>query len=150
MKSATDQIVRCPKCGAANRVSGQNKTKLEPVCGQCKTALSGLVHPIVLTDANFSGFVELSPLPVMIDFWAAWCGPCRIILPIIESLAEELRGRVRIAKIDVDQNPQTSSRFRIQSIPTLLILQNGKEVDRIVGAGTKEGIIKRLQPYLSK
>lgn len=80
--------------------------------------------------------------------WAAWCGPCRMVAPTVEALAKELAGRVVVAKMDVDANPRTSSRFGVQSIPTLLILKNGREAERIVGVQTKEAIMRRLQACL--
>ena len=143
--SAKAQIVRCPKCGAQNRVvpgaSG------EAVCGRCKTPLAAAAGPIVLTDRNFGDEVEQSRLPVLVDFWAAWCGPCRMIAPVIEQLAKELSGRVRVGKLDVDANQTTAAKFRVQSIPTLLIFGNGREVDRIVGAQSKEALLTRLRPH---
>ncbi|HEX6124766.1 MAG TPA: thioredoxin [Pyrinomonadaceae bacterium] len=145
--SARAQIIGCPKCGAQNRVvpgaSG------EPVCGRCKTKLSNQSHPILFTDRNFADEVERSPLPVLVDFWAAWCGPCRMVAPAIEKLATELSGRVRVGKLDVDKNQTTAARFRVQSIPTLLIFKNGREVERIVGAQSREAILSRLKPYYS-
>jgi thioredoxin 1 len=101
-----------------------------------------------VTDANFSATVASSELPVLLDLWAAWCGPCRMIAPVIEQLASELAGRVTVGKLDVDANPLTSSRFGVQSIPTLLILQNGKEVERMVGAQPKHAILQRLQRFI--
>jgi thioredoxin len=103
---------------------------------------------LIITDQSFARDVEHSPLPILIDFWAAWCGPCRMVAPTIEQLAKELSGRVIVGKLDVDANQMTASRFRVQSIPTLLILKNGKEVDRIVGVQSKQAILKRLKPHL--
>ena len=85
---------------------------------------------------------------MLLDMWAAWCGPCRMIAPVIEQLAAELSGRVLVGKLDVDANPQTAAQFRVQSIPTLLILQNGREVDRIVGAAGKAAMLQRLQRFI--
>jgi thioredoxin len=89
--------------------------------------------------------VERSPLPVLLDLWAPWCGPCRMIAPVLEQLATEMTGQVRVAKLNVDENPQTAARFQVQSIPTLLVLQNGREVDRVVGVQTKAELMRRLQ-----
>lgn len=142
------QIKQCPKCGAKNRVV-KDQPGREPVCGRCKTPLSTAdVHPIIITDRNFAEEVESSPLPVLVDFWAAWCGPCRMIAPVIEKLAQELSGKARVGKLDVDQNQITAARFRVQSIPTLLVFKDGREVDRIVGAQSKEAILRRLETFL--
>jgi thioredoxin len=84
-------------------------------------------------------------MPVLVDAWAAWCGPCRMIAPIVEELATEMVGRARIAKLNVDENPQTASRFGLRSIPTLLVMKAGREVDRIVGAQPKHEILRRLE-----
>jgi len=145
--TADAQIIRCPKCGAKNRVvpGGQG----EPVCGRCKTPLTAEIHPLIVTDQNFAEEVERSPLPVLVDFWAAWCGPCRTVAPTIEQLAKELSGKVRVGKLDIDANQMTASRFNVQSIPTLLVLKDGKEVDRLVGVQSKEAILQRLKTYLN-
>lgn len=90
--------------------------------------------PLHVTDATFGREVLNAPLPVMVDFWADWCGPCHRIAPSLEKLAREYVGRVRIAKLDVDKNPRTAGQYQVQSIPTLLLVKNGKIVDRLVGA----------------
>ena len=142
------QIVQCPNCGAHNRVSAEKTAGREPVCGRCKTPLSSDAQPLVVTDRNFAETVVKSPVPVLLDFWAAWCGPCRMIAPVIDALAKELSSRARVGKLNVDENQMTAGRFGVQSIPTLLILKDGQEVDRIVGAQSKEAILRRLQNYL--
>ena len=142
--TARIQIVACPTCGTKNRVDPTRQA----VCGKCKSPLAVEVSPLIVTDQNFAAEVEKSPLPVLIDFWAAWCGPCRMVAPVIEQLAKELSGKVRVGKLDVDANQVTAGRFRVQSIPSLLIFQNGKEVDRLVGVQSKEAILQRLQAYL--
>lgn len=85
---------------------------------------------------------------MLLDLWAAWCGPCRTIAPTIEMLASELAGKVLVGKLDVDANKRTAARFGVQSIPTLLIIQNGREVDRLVGVQSREAILRRLQPFI--
>jgi thioredoxin len=142
------KIIECPKCGAKNRVDSEKQTGRESICGRCKTVLVEAFHPLIVTDRNFAEEVEKSPLPVLLDFWAAWCGPCRTIAPVIEQLAKELSGKARVGKLDVDQNQTTAARFRVQSIPTLLVIKGGREVERIVGAQSKEAILRRLEPYL--
>jgi len=142
--TARIQIVACPTCGTKNRVDPTRQA----VCGKCRSPLAVEVSPLIVTDQNFAAEVEKSPLPVLIDFWAAWCGPCRMVAPVIEQLAKELSGKVRVGKLDVDANQATAGRFRVQSIPSLLIFKDGKEVDRVVGAQSKEAILQRLQAYL--
>src|SRR5262249_35227864 len=118
---------------------------LAPKCGRCHAALSVADGgPVTVTDATFHDVVERSPLPVLVDAWASWCAPCRMIAPVIEELAGELAGRVRVGKLDVDANPLVASRFGIRSIPTLLVMSGGCEVDRIVGVVPKEEIVRRL------
>ena len=149
--SATSEakVIRCPSCGANNRVPAEKlREGLEPICGRCKTPLSVSIHPITITDANFAEQVERSPLPVLLDMWAPWCGPCRMIAPIIEQLATELAGRVRVAKLNTDDNPMTASMFSVRSIPTLLVLKEGREIDRLVGAMPKQEILRRLQAVI--
>ena len=140
------QLMRCPSCGATNRVPLEKIAQgHQPVCGRCKTPLPVSNQPVTVTDANFATEVERSPLPVLLDMWAPWCGPCRMVGPVVEELAKEMAGRVRVAKLNVDENPATAARFNVQSIPTLLVLKNGREVERIVGAQPKAAIVQRLQ-----
>ncbi len=100
---------------------------------------------ITLDDSNFEEEVINSDVPVLVDFWAAWCGPCRVIAPVIEELAEEFEGRIKIGKLDVDFNPQTAMRFNVRSIPTLLIFKDGQVADQLVGAAPKHQLTRRLE-----
>ncbi len=144
------QLVQCASCGASNRVPQEKiEQGLQPVCGRCKVPLSASGKPVIVTDSNFTSQVEHSPVPVLLDMWAEWCGPCRMIAPVIEQLAAEMAGRVRVGKLNVDQNPATAERYRIQSIPALLVLKNGREVDRIVGAQPKAEIVRRLEQAIA-
>ena len=146
---ADSLIVSCANCGAKNRVPRSKlQQHLQPVCGRCGKALSATLGPVAVTDATFAAEVEGSALPVLLDAWAPWCGPCRMIAPVLEELASEMSGRVRVAKLNVDENPLTSSRFRIQSIPSLLVFSGGREVDRLVGVQPKSEIIRRLELVL--
>jgi thioredoxin 2 len=139
--------IRCPSCGVINRVPhGRLQAGLQPVCGQCKAPLTA--EPIIVTEATFAAEVERSPVPVLLDLWAPWCGPCRMIAPVLEQLARELAGRIRVVKLNVDENPQTAARFHVSSIPTLLLLKAGQEVDRIIGVQPKSEIVSRLERLL--
>ena len=140
------QLMRCNYCGATNRVPQEKlQAGLEPICGRCKKPLNARPQLLAITDATFADEVERSRLPVLVDMWAPWCGPCRQVAPVVEQLATELAGRMRVAKLNVDENPMTSARFQIQSIPALLVFKDGREVDRIVGAQPKSEILRRVE-----
>jgi thioredoxin 2 len=143
---AETQLIRCPSCGATNRVP-QDKVEsgLQPVCGRCKALLSADGNPVTVTDATFAVEVEQSPVPVLLDLWAPWCGPCRMIAPVLDELASEMAGRVRFAKVNVDENAATAARFKANGIPTLLVLKGGREVDRLIGVQPKAEIKRRLE-----
>ncbi len=100
--------------------------------------------PVIVTDETFEDEVEKSSIPVLLDCWAPWCGPCKMIAPTIEKLAEELYGKIKVAKLDVDENPKTAMKLEIMSIPTLLIYKEGKIIDKLVGAQPKSEIEKHL------
>src|SRR3954469_20094542 len=138
-------IVSCGKCGAKNRVDEGAALERKPVCGRCgapleaKEVAGSTPKPLTVTDGTFARDVlQAGAIPVLLDCWAAWCGPCRMIAPAIEQLAAEAGGRYLIAKLDVDANPMTAAQFGIQSIPTLLIFKNGTLVDRMVGLQSKQ------------
>ena len=140
------RIVRCGACGAANRVPWDKVQRgLAPVCGRCKAPLPVGGKPVTVTDATFADLVERAPVPVLLDMWAPWCGPCRILAPVIDELAAEMAGRVTVAKLNVDENPATASRFAVRGIPTLLVLDGGREVDRLVGVLPKSEIARRVE-----
>jgi thioredoxin 2 len=139
-------LIHCPACGADNRVPREKIEKgLQPVCGRCKNPLPVQGKPITVTDANFAAEIERSPLPALLDMWAPWCGPCRMIAPVVEELATELAGRVRVGKLNVDENPLTAGRFNVRGIPALIVLKEGRELDRIVGVQPKSEIVRRLE-----
>jgi thioredoxin 2 len=140
------EMIRYPACGAVNRAPADKLQQgARPVCGRCKTALPLAVSPVKVTDATFAAEVEQSPLPVVLDMWAPWCGPCRSLEPVIEELANEMAGRVRFGKLNVDENPATAARFNVRSIPTLLVLKGGREIERIVGVQPKSELTRRLE-----
>ena len=146
-------IVTCQNCGTKNRVDERAAEISQPVCGKCGTKLPDVKtggtsngKPQVVTDASFAQDVisASSSLPVLVDAWAEWCGPCRMIAPVLDQLAAESGGRYKIAKLNVDENPRTSAQFGIRSIPTLLIFKNRELVDQIVGVQPKQAIAARL------
>lgn len=145
-------IQTCPKCGAKNRVDEFLAGVHKAVCGKCGANLVQAADgkPQVVTDATFAQDVVAasSALPVLVDAWAEWCGPCRMIAPVLDQLAAESNGRYKIAKLNVDENPGISQQFGIRSIPTMLIFKNGKLVDQIVGAVPKHAIAAKLQAIL--
>ena len=141
----------CPQCSAKNRVDERASLDKQPVCGRCGTKLPDATgttdgKPQVVTDATFANDVVAasSSRPVLVDAWAEWCGPCRMVAPVLDQLAAESDGKYKIAKLNVDENPRTAAQFNIRSIPTLLIFRNGKLVDQIVGVQPKQAIAARL------
>lgn len=147
---ARTELVRCTACGVMNRVDVDERVRgRRAVCGRCKRPLTASATPVPVTDATFHAEVEQSALPVVVDMWAAWCGPCRTLEPVIGELAEAMAGRLRFAKLNVDENPATAARFNVRSLPTLLVLQGGREIDRIVGAQPKAELARRLQRHVA-
>jgi thioredoxin 2 len=125
---AAASIVRCPHCQKANRVRATSSGT--PRCGSCHKSLPWLV------DARTSTFDDetRASVPVLVDLWAPWCGPCKMMAPVLEQLARERAGRLKIVKVNVDEEPQIASRFGVQGIPLLVLLRDGTEVDRLTGA----------------
>jgi len=107
------------------------------------------VHVLEVTDKTFQSEVLDYDGVVMVDFWAPWCGPCRMVAPIVEELASEYEGKAKIAKLNVDENPNTAGKYGVMSIPTLLFFQNGKVVDQIIGAQPKQAIASKLDKYIA-
>lgn len=139
--------IACPACGAANRLPAQRLGD-QPHCGKCHAPLfTG--HPAELTDANFAAVIGGTDVPVVVDCWAAWCGPCRQFAPVFEQAAAQLEPGHRLVKLDTDANPQTAARLGIRSIPTLLVFKGGKEAARTSGAMPLGPFLEWLRQHAS-
>jgi thioredoxin 2 len=137
------QIVTCPSCGKRNRV--RPSASAIPRCGNCGSALPWLV------DAGDETYAEeaRAPVPVVVDLWAPWCAPCRMIAPVLERLAHEHAGRLKVVRVNVDEAPATAAEHQAMSIPTLVVLQDGRRVDRIVGALPERQLVDRIESHLA-
>jgi thioredoxin 2 len=141
-----DLIIRCLKCGTKNRMP-EEKLNAQPLCGKCREPLiipRQDVKPIDITDNSFAREVLAADTSVLVDCWAPWCGPCRSLSPVIEELASDYASGVKVAKLNVDENPLTASQYGIRSIPTMLFFREGRLVERLVGAHPKQEIEKHL------
>ena len=125
-------LIVCSRCHATNRVPPERATE-DPVCGKCASPLLP-GEPVVLDDRSFERVVAKTEIPIVVDFWASWCGPCSMMEPHYRKAAERLKGRVLLAKVNSDENPQTAGRYAIRSLPTLLMLRGGREIKRQPGA----------------
>ena len=132
----------CTDCGKKNRIRPSERGA--PHCGSCGKVLPWLVDA---TDATFDVEAKAAPA-VIVDLWAPWCGPCRVVGPILEELSRDYAGRLKVVKVNVDDNPETAQRFQALSIPTMVVIKNGRVVDRIVGAMPKSQLTIRLTPHL--
>jgi thioredoxin 2 len=136
-------IIRCRSCGSKNRVIS-DRIEAGPKCGKCGSSLDIPRKAIEISDAQFQREVLEETIPTAVDFWAPWCGPCRMMGPVLEEVAARNPGRIKVVKVNSDQNQSLSARFGIQGIPTLILFKGGREVDRLVGAAPRERIVQFL------
>lgn len=144
-------LLRCISCGTRNRIPAANIGKTAK-CGKCggpvDTEILNTAHPLIVTDRNFQERIMQAPLPVLLDCWAPWCGPCQMMGPLMDQLAAEWKGRVLVCKLNVDENPLTSDRFQIRSVPTLLIFDRGQLQNSLTGALPKHQIAQAMKNWL--
>ena len=143
-------IIKCSGCGTKNRIP-KNRLHEGPKCGKCGRRIEVVgsgSSPVNVTDGSFHQEVLSFPGAVLLDCWAPWCGPCKMVAPVLDQLASEYAGRIKIAKLNVDENPVTASNYGIRNIPTMLIFRNGKEVERLVGALPKPDIERHIRDVI--
>ena len=143
MPMSEAKVVTCPRCGQKTRIRAVAEGA--PHCAKCGEPLPWLTDS---STSEFNAVVENSPLPVLIDFWAPWCGPCRIVAPAVERLSHELAGKLKAVKVNTDEEPGLQERFGIRGIPTLVLMDGAKERDRVTGAMNVDALRRWVEPRL--
>ncbi len=138
----TSRVTVCPGCGAKNRVPAASKGR--PQCGSCKQPLPWIADA---TDGDLAATLDTGQL-VLLDLWAPWCGPCRMVAPVLEKLAARYAGRLKVVKVNVDDNPGTARTYDASSIPTLVMIRDGKPVGRVIGAQPEPALVAQIEPLL--
>lgn len=142
----SDTHIVCSHCGGINRLPSERLGE-NPSCGKChKAVLDGT--PSILSSQNFEKFISRNDLPVVVDFWADWCGPCKMMAPVFSQVASQMTTQVRFAKVDTEQAQDISARYNIRSIPTIILFKNGKEIDRLAGALDQSGLTHWVRNHL--
>ena len=141
--TVTKMHLVCPHCNATNRVPS-DKLQAELNCGKCQAPLL-TAHPDNLGEAAFNAQLSKSELPMVVDFWAPWCGPCRQLSPIVDEVAKDMAGKLEVFKCNVDENPEVPSKYMVRGIPTLMIFKDGKVVDTKVGSTPKAALVEWLK-----
>jgi thioredoxin len=141
-------VVACNRCGTKNRIPA-DKQHLGPKCGSCKTTISlaGAAVPVELDDSTFTGFINQASKPVVVDFYSPTCGPCRMLAPVIDTMAGKFYGRLIIAKLDTSRHQITAAQYKIRGVPTLIFFKNGSPVDQVTGALPEHELAKLLDRF---
>jgi thioredoxin 2 len=141
-------ITTCPSCGKGNRIPAAHLSD-SGRCGACKSELPPSYEPIAATTGTFDEIVNAAKVPVLVDFWAEWCGPCKMIAPILDTIANDYKDKVRVVKLNIDENPKTPPKFNIRGIPTLLLFRDGTVTAQQVGAVSKAQLESFLETHLA-